>query len=85
MLDIHTQEFNYNEISPPLIVNEDNMFGTGQLPKFEEDQFEIKLKSPIKENFDPYSRSCPNKSGKRYFVTFRSITSALCCFNSLFS
>ena len=43
MLDIHTNEFNYVEISPPLIVNEDVMFGTGQLPKFEEDQFEIKF------------------------------------------
>ena len=42
MLDTHTKEFNYIEISPPLIVNEEVMFGTGQLPKFEEDQFEIK-------------------------------------------
>ena len=43
MLDIHTTKFNYVEISPPLIVNEEIMFGTGQLPKFEEDQFEIKF------------------------------------------
>ena len=42
MLDIHTKEFAYTEISPPLIVNESTMFGTGQLPKFENDQFEIK-------------------------------------------
>ena len=39
----HVNEFKYTEISPPLIVNEDVMFGTGQLPKFEEDQFEIKF------------------------------------------
>ena len=45
MLDIHTQKFGYTEISPPLIVNEEVMFGTGQLPKFEEDQFEIKLEN----------------------------------------
>ena len=45
MLDIHTNEFNYLEISPPLIVNEDVMFGTGQLPKFEVDQFEIKFEN----------------------------------------
>ena len=45
MLDIHTQKFGYTEISPPLIVNEDVMFGTGQLPKFKEDQFEIKLEN----------------------------------------
>jgi seryl-tRNA synthetase len=42
MLDVHTKEFGYTEISPPLIVNDDAMFGTGQLPKFETDQFEIK-------------------------------------------
>ncbi len=44
MLDIHVQKFSYKEVSPPLLVNENVMFGTGQLPKFEEDQFEIKLK-----------------------------------------
>jgi len=43
MIDIHTNEFGYKEISPPLIVSDDTMFGTGQLPKFEPDQFEIKL------------------------------------------
>ena len=43
MLDLHTKNFGYQEISPPLIVTDNTMFGTGQLPKFEEDQFEIKL------------------------------------------
>ena len=43
MLDYHTKEFGYKEISPPLIVTDSAMFGTGQLPKFELDQFEIKL------------------------------------------
>ncbi len=43
MLDTHTKKFGYQEISPPLIVSEETMFGTGQLPKFESDQFEIKL------------------------------------------
>ena len=43
MLDVHTRDFGYKEISPPLIANENSMFGTGQLPKFEIDQFEIKL------------------------------------------
>ena len=42
MLDIHTRKFGYTEISPPLIVKEDIMYGTGQLPKFEDDQFELK-------------------------------------------
>lgn len=39
MLDIHTSEFGYQEVSPPLLVRSEAMFGTGQLPKFEEDQF----------------------------------------------
>jgi seryl-tRNA synthetase len=39
MLDLHTNEHGYTEINPPLLVREDVMFGTGQLPKFEEDQF----------------------------------------------
>jgi seryl-tRNA synthetase len=51
MLDVHTQKFGYKEISPPLIVNEDTMFGTGQLPKFESDQFEIKLDDPSSRKF----------------------------------
>ena len=41
MLDIHTNENGYQEISPPLIASENTMYGTGQLPKFENDQFEI--------------------------------------------
>ena len=51
MLDTHTLEFRYTEISPPLIVNEDVMFGTGQLPKFEEDQFEIKFDNSDQRKF----------------------------------
>ena len=51
MLDTHTNEFKYTEISPPLIVNEDVMFGTGQLPKFEEDQFEIKFDTTDQRKF----------------------------------
>jgi len=43
MLDIHIKTNGYKEISPPLIVSEDSMYGTGQLPKFEKDQFELKL------------------------------------------
>ena len=43
MIDTHTQINGYTEISPPLMVTDDSMFGTGQLPKFENDQFEIKI------------------------------------------
>ena len=39
MLDLHTTEHGYAEVNPPLLVRDDVMFGTTQLPKFEEDQF----------------------------------------------
>ena len=39
MLDLHTGEHGYSEVNPPLLVRDDAMFGTGQLPKFREDQF----------------------------------------------
>ena len=39
MLDLHTTEHGYTEVNPPLLVRDDTMFGTAQLPKFEEDQF----------------------------------------------
>lgn len=42
MLDLHTDEQGYTEVLPPLMVNRQSMTGTGQLPKFEEDAFNIK-------------------------------------------
>jgi seryl-tRNA synthetase len=39
MLDLHTNEHGYTEVNPPLLVRDDVMFGTGQLPKFADDQF----------------------------------------------
>ncbi len=45
MLDTHIQLNGYKEVSPPLMANVSTMFGTGQLPKFENDQFEVKLDS----------------------------------------
>jgi seryl-tRNA synthetase len=41
MLDLHTREHGYLETVPPFIVNRDSLFGTGQLPKFEEDLFKL--------------------------------------------
>jgi seryl-tRNA synthetase len=43
MLDLHTNEHGYTEVNPPLLVRDDAMFGTGQLPKFENDQFPTTL------------------------------------------
>ena len=39
MLDLHTREHGYTEVSPPLMVRDEAAFGTGQLPKFEEDLY----------------------------------------------
>jgi len=41
MLDVHTREHGYTEVYAPYLVNPDSMFGTGQLPKFEEDLFRV--------------------------------------------
>jgi seryl-tRNA synthetase len=50
MLDVHTSEpHSYTEVSPPLMVRDDVMFGTAQLPKFSEDQFSVNRKLPENE------------------------------------
>ena len=51
MLDIHVVKNGYEEISPPLLASENTMFGTGQLPKFENDQFEVKLDENTNRKF----------------------------------
>ena len=51
MLDTHVLKNGYEEISPPLLASENSMFGTGQLPKFENDQFEIKLEEGTDRKF----------------------------------
>jgi seryl-tRNA synthetase len=49
MLDTHTQRFGYTEVSPPVLVHSTAMFGTGQLPKFQDDLFRV----PVGEG-DPF-------------------------------
>ena len=51
MLDVHISKNGYEEISPPLLASENTMFGTGQLPKFENDQFEVKLEKGSDRKF----------------------------------
>jgi len=51
MIDTHTKINGYTEISPPLLATDETMFGTGQLPKFENDQFEIKLDEKEERKF----------------------------------
>lgn len=41
MMDLHSNEHGYEEMLPPYIVNRDSLYGTGQLPKFEEDLFKL--------------------------------------------
>jgi len=41
MLDLHTREHGYTEVLPPLMVNSESMYGTGQLPKFAQDLFRV--------------------------------------------
>src|SRR5580704_3230311 len=47
MLDLHTSEHGYSEVAPPLLVHDDVMFGTAQLPKFREDQFSTVNQSEV--------------------------------------
>jgi seryl-tRNA synthetase len=49
MLDVHTGEHGYAEVAPPLMVRDDVMFGTAQLPKFAEDQFSARAKLTAEE------------------------------------
>ena len=51
MLDKHVLDNGYKEISPPLMASENTMYGTGQLPKFENDQFEIKFDEGSERKF----------------------------------
>ena len=51
MLDKHIIKNGYSEISPPLLASENTMYGTGQLPKFENDQFEIKFDETSERKF----------------------------------
>ena len=51
MIDTHTKVNGYTEISPPLMATDNTMFGTGQLPKFENDQFEIKFEDKNDRKF----------------------------------
>ncbi len=76
MLDIHTEEFGYTEVNPPLLVKEHAAYGTGNLPKFKEDLFrasrplqEIEEKGPIADRllrtYSQLSKSISNLHGKQ--------------------
>ncbi len=73
MIDLHTEEFGYQEISPPLIVTENTMFGTGQLPKFENDQFEIKLDGDNKKFLIPTAEVVLTNMVKKTTIALNSL------------
>src|SRR5579872_2816780 len=52
MLDLHVDEHGYEEVAPPLLVRDQTMFGTAQLPKFEDDQFSAICKPDFDEGWD---------------------------------
>jgi seryl-tRNA synthetase len=47
MLDLHTREHGYTEVLPPYLVNSESMYGTGQLPKFEQDLFKVNRRTQV--------------------------------------
>src|SRR3954454_6790201 len=51
MLDLHTTEHGYTEVAPPLLVRDEVMFGTAQLPKFHDDQFAAFPEPVLRSNF----------------------------------
>ena len=60
MLDVHTGEHGYTEVNPPLLVSDDTMFGTAQLPKFRDDQFPTKIQElPKPDEFEARPSDTP--------------------------
>ena len=66
MLDVHTSEHGYTELYAPYIVNGDSMFGTGQLPKFKSDLFEVN-RGPL-GGLTQYSEHVTGKSSEWYLI-----------------
>src|SRR5688572_5690728 len=57
MLDLHTTKFGYTEIAPPMMVRDEVMYGTAQLPKFEDDQFETSRKKAMYQVLEDFFAS----------------------------
>jgi seryl-tRNA synthetase len=68
MLDLHTKEFGYVEVSPPLLVRDDTLFGTGQLPKFKDDLF---VAGNLEESLPPEKFVEVDFDGKRAHVILK--------------
>ncbi len=69
MLDLHTSEHGYTEINPPLLVRDDTMFGTAQLPKFEDDQFvALSRIESVSKRVEPNLQSSSARQGNYQIV-----------------
>jgi seryl-tRNA synthetase len=79
MLDVHTSEpHNYTEVAPPLMVRDNVMFGTAQLPKFKNDQFQVtgvafeelmdRVKTEALHNFSEVQAEYKEKTGKEMTI-----------------
>ncbi|MCA3644219.1 MAG: serine--tRNA ligase [Methylobacterium sp.] len=69
MLDLHTTEHGYTEVNPPILVKDDAMFGTAQLPKFRDDQFEASRLSTREEQI-----RVANENTRAHFASSGSVT-----------
>ena len=74
MLDLHTGEHGYEEVAPPLLVRDDAMFGTAQLPKFREDQFRASAAASPHDQYMAALTRAISKSGLAESEFFRKIS-----------
>jgi seryl-tRNA synthetase len=74
MLDVHTNEHGYTEVAPPLLVRDEVMFGTAQLPKFREDQFQAAAEISQHDQYMAAVTRVILKSGLSEADFFKSVT-----------
>jgi seryl-tRNA synthetase len=74
MLDVHTGEHGYAEVSPPLLVRDDAMFGTAQLPKFRDDQFRASAGNSAHDQYVAAVNRAVSKSGFSDLEFFQKVT-----------
>jgi seryl-tRNA synthetase len=84
MIDVHTRENGYREIAVPYLVNSDSLIGTGQLPKFEEDQFRV----PFQEGRDywlvPTAEVPVTNLYRNEVLAQEQLPIAYCCYTACF-
>ncbi len=76
MLNLHTMEHGYTEIEPPVLVRDEAMFGTAQLPKFKDDQFQAVTKfdiADIASTYEAYCEDNPNMATKEILTTVTQV------------